>query len=372
MSTKGKIRVGILFGGRSGEHEVSVNSAYSVACALDRNQYEVVLMGIDHDGRWYALDEATLRRLSEERQAVDRVACDRIAVLPEPRSVVAGAASPAGASPALDIVFPVLHGTFGEDGCVQGLLELADLPYVGTGLLGCAVGMDKDVQKRLLRDAGLPVLPFTTLTHAAHHATSEAAGIAAAALGYPVFVKPANLGSSVGISKVMEPTDLAAALDEAFSYDDKIVMERGIRAREIECAVLGNDDPIASIPGEIRPRAAFYSYEAKYLDPNGAELLIPAPLPPALADEVRRMALAVFRTLEGAGMARVDFLLDDASGELFVNELNSIPGFTAVSMYPKLWEHSGVPYPVLLDRLIQLGLERHARRARLKRSWRER
>lgn len=372
MASKEKLRVGLLFGGRSGEHEVSVNSAYSVASALDRDKYEVVLIGIDRDGRWRALSDATLRRLSEERQALDHVASDRIAVLPEPRAAVPDAAGPVGGAPALDVVFPVLHGTFGEDGCMQGLLELADLPYVGTGLLGSAVGMDKDVQKRLLRDAGLPLLPFTTLTRASHRAGPQAAGVAAAALGYPVFVKPANLGSSVGISKVAEPKDLDAALDEAFAYDDKIVIERGIRAREIECAVLGNDDPIASIPGEIRPRAAFYSYEAKYLDPDGAELLIPAPISPELTDEVQRMALAVFRTLEGAGMARVDFLLDDDSGELFVNELNSIPGFTKVSMYPKLWEHSGIPYPALLDRLIQLALERHARRAQLRRSWRDR
>lgn len=372
MSSPGKLRVGVLFGGRSGEHEVSVNSAYSVAQALDRSRYAVSLIGIDPQGHWHAVDDATLERLNRDRLAVETSASRPVVMLPEPRSARGSTdAATAGGFPPLDVVFPVLHGTFGEDGCIQGLLELADLPYVGSGLLGSAVGMDKDVQKRLLRDAGLPVLPFATLTRAAHARSPGTAAVSAAAFGYPVFVKPANLGSSVGISRVTDPGGLDDALALAFAYDDKVVVERGIRAREIECAVLGNDAPRASIPGEVRPRAAFYSYEAKYLDPNGAELLIPAPIDAALAAEVQRLALAVFQALDGAGMARVDFLLDEGSGELFVNELNSIPGFTPVSMYPKLWEHSGVPYPALLDRLIELALERHAHRQRLRRSLRD-
>src|SRR5262249_23599558 len=267
----------------------------------------------------------------------------------------------------LDVAFPVLHGTFGEDGTIQGLLELADIPYVGAGVLGSAVGMDKDVQKRLLQAAGIPVTPFVTVT--ATRWSSERAGLEAgvADLGLPLFVKPANLGSSVGITKVHAADALAAAVATALEYDDKVLIEKGIAGREIECAVLGNEEPRASVPGEICPHAEFYSYEAKYVDENGAVLHIPAPLTEAETAAVQSLAIRVFQLLEGAGMARVDFFLEHGTGTLYVNEINTIPGFTKISMYAKLWEASGIPYRELISRLIDLALQRHARRSALKR-----
>lgn len=365
-----KLRVGVVFGGRSGEHEISLLSARSVVAALDRSKYDLTLLGIDRDGRWRHLEEAEFQQLTSAALPVVQDQGDEVAPLPvaaEPDFIERARHTPLAR---LDVVFPVLHGPYGEDGCVQGLLELADLPYVGAGLLGSAVGMDKDVQKRLLRDAGLPLLPFFVTTRGALERDPGLAARQAEQLGYPVFVKPANLGSSVGVSKVDTPDELAAAVADAASYDEKIVLERGIAAREIECAVLGNADPIASIPGEIRPNAEFYSYEAKYVDGDGASLLIPAELSPEQTRHVQELSIRVFQVLEGAGMARVDFLLDRNDGGLYVNELNSIPGFTTISMYPKLWEHSGLAYPALLDRLIELALERHARRRRLRRSFR--
>lgn len=363
-----KLRVGLVFGGRSGEHEISLRSARSVVHAIDRSKYDITLIGIDHDGGWQLLDESEFAALT----AVDNSAVvdsgRPVAMLPVPaqsKSIpIAGANAPT-----LDVVFPILHGPYGEDGSIQGFLDLADLPYVGAGVLGSAVGMDKDVQKRLLRDAGLPVLPFDTVSRARHDRNAGAVAAAAAALGYPVFVKPANLGSSVGVSKVDAAEDLDAAVALAFAYDNKIVIERGIAAREIECAVLGNDEPEASVPGEIEANASFYSYAAKYIDPQGAVLRIPAAIPPELAVRVRQLAVQVFQVLDCAGMARVDFLLDKQSGELYVNELNSIPGFTTISMYPKLWEHSGLPYPALIDRLLTLAIERHAARSRLRKTF---
>ena len=269
----------------------------------------------------------------------------------------------------LDVVFPVLHGTFGDDGTVQGLLELADIPYVGAGVLGSAVGMDKDVQKRLLQAAGVPVVPFLTVTPATWSAAPEAVRAHAASLGLPVFVKPANLGSSVGITKVTTLDALPAAVQAAFEYDTKILIERGIDGREIECAVLGNDDPQASVPGEICPQAEFYSYEAKYTDEHGAELRVPAPLTAAQTATVQHLAVRVFQLLDCAGMARVDFFLERGTDTWYVNELNTIPGFTTVSMYPKLWEASGVPYTELISRLLELAQQRHAQRRRLKRTY---
>jgi D-alanine-D-alanine ligase len=268
------------------------------------------------------------------------------------------------------VVFPVLHGTYGEDGTVQGLLELANVAYVGPGVLGSAVGMDKDVSKRLLRDSGIPVVDFRTVTASTWEKQPDDVTAVAAGLGYPLFVKPANAGSSVGVHKVKSPGELAAALRDALSFDRKVLLEKGVDAREIECAVLGNDEPQASVPGEVvlGQGHGFYSYEAKYVDPHGATIRIPAELPPSVAQEVQRLSVATFRALELAGMARVDFFLERGSHRLFVNEVNTIPGFTAVSMYPKMWEASGLPPRALMTRLVELAIERQRARRALKTS----
>ena len=265
----------------------------------------------------------------------------------------------------LDVVFPVLHGTYGEDGTIQGLLEMADVPYVGSGVLGSAAGMDKDVAKRLLRSVGLPVVDGFVLRAAPRRSVADVAAEIDAGLGWPVFVKPANMGSSVGVSRVADAGALAAALDGAFRYDTKVLVERGHAVRELECAVLGNDAPRASVVGEIVPTHAFYSYEAKYLDEHGAHLRIPADLTAEQSERLRSMAVAAFEALELAGLARVDFFLDKHSGELFVNEVNTLPGFTRISMYPKLWEATGLGYAALVDELLRLAMERHATRRAL-------
>ena len=364
-----KIRVGILFGGRSGEHEISLRSARSIVDAIDRSQYDTTLIGIDRAGRWHVLDEPGFRRLTDAALPVVDGTGTEVLLPPTPGArdlIVRG--EPRASLGRLDVVFPVLHGTFGEDGTVQGLLELADVPYVGSGVLGSAVGMDKDVQKRLLQAAGLPVVPFLTVTRRQWGTDQPAIVAAAAGLGLPLFVKPANLGSSVGITKIKTLETLAGGVATALDYDNKIIIEHGVNAREIECAVLGNDEPEASVPGEVCPHAEFYSYEAKYVDESGATLRIPAPLTPAETAAVRRLAVQVFLLLDCAGMARVDFFLDRDSKTLYVNELNTIPGFTTISMYPKLWEASGIPYTELIHRLIDLALQRHAQRSRLNRT----
>ena len=385
-----KLRVGVLFGGRSGEHEISLLSAASVLNAIDKKKYDVVPIGITKEGRWLTPSHAE-RLLKGEKPAVaeprllragDPEATYGAAVLAKGEGVVVppmpGAnhsalvpfetSAPemhAAANPIdVDIIFPVLHGTFGEDGTIQGLLELADIPYVGAGVLGSAAGMDKDVMKKLFRDAGLPIVKHVTVLRGAwRSAPSRVRKQIESALKYPVFVKPANLGSSVGISKVHDRSELGAAMDEAARFDRKIVVERGVggakrKAREIECSVLGNDEPIASIPGEIVPIKEFYDYDAKYLA-EGSELMIPAKLPRAKQKEVQRLAVQAFQAVDCAGLARVDFLMDPGTGKIFVNEINTMPGFTSISMYPKLWAASGIDYPELIDRLIQLGLERH-------------
>jgi D-alanine-D-alanine ligase len=316
-----KLRVAVLYGGRSGEHEVSIRSAKSILEALDRDKYEVSEYFISKDGKW------------EPR-----------AILPEP-----------GVNTGIDVVFPVLHGTFGEDGTVQGLLELAGLPYVGAGVLGSAVSMDKEVMKRLCRERGLPVVDYATLWRGKLDAD------ACLGLGFPMFVKPANLGSSVGISKAKDVGELRAALDLAAQFDVKVLVERGIAGRELECAVLGNEDPGASTPCEILPSQEFYDYQDKYLL-DKALTEIPARLTVAQTAEVRRLAVECYRTVCCEGMARVDFLLEAASGKLFINEINTIPGFTSISMYPKMWEASGLPMARLVDRLIELALARHTAR----------
>lgn len=346
-----KIRVGVIFGGRSGEHEVSLRSAEAVMRSLDPNKYEVVPFGITHEGRW--LTSGGARGLLPPKQTIANTlaAGSPGALTAEP-----------GQSSAIDVMFPVLHGTYGEDGTIQGLLELANLPYVGAGVLGSAVGMDKDVMKRLLRDAGLPIGDFWTLKKPGIAAFVQEMSLG---LPYPVFVKPANLGSSVGISKVHGPDELPAALDAAAQFDRKLVVEKGIDAREIEIAVLGNDDPAASVPGEIIPAREFYDYEAKYVDED-SRLLIPAPLSDQEVKEAQRLAIATFKTLEGSGIGRVDLFLERGTGKFFVNEINTLPGFTSISMYPKLWEASGVPYGELIDRLIALAIERHAEKNKLR------
>ena len=371
-----KLRVAVLFGGRSAEHEISLLSARFVVEALDRERFEPVLIGIDKTGRWLLQEEALLLgaardpRLQRLNQAMPDVA---LAAHPEP-SGGATLAIGGGEASGIDVVFPVLHGPMGEDGCVQGLLELAGVPYVGSGVLGSAVGMDKDVMKRLLREAELPIVPHVTVRRAAWDREradwiEQVAGLAGAEK-LPIFVKPANLGSSVGVRKVTDRAGIEAAIDHAFEFDLKVVCEQGVPgAREIECAVLGDDDPIASIPGEIVVDHAdgFYSYAAKYIDERGATTRIPADLSPAEVSAVQLLALRTFRALEGVGLGRIDFFLS-SDGKLYVNEINTIPGFTAISMYPKLWEASGIPARELVERLIRLALDRGARRRRLRAS----
>jgi D-alanine-D-alanine ligase len=372
-----KMRLGVLFGGRSGEHEVSLTSAASVMKALDPAKYELVPVGITREGQWRvghsafgllsgpvgddaAQGTAALQTVLEEGKAVTP------SVDPAgPKLLPLGdSLSARNARPEVDVIFPVLHGTFGEDGTIQGLLELADVPYVGAGVLASSAGMDKDVMKRLFRDAGLPVVPWELVLRKDWEDDPE--GVRKRIekrLRYPFFIKPANLGSSVGITKAHETGELQAAMDLAAQYDRKILVEKAIDAREIECAVLGNDNPEASIPGEIIPINEFYDYDAKYIK-EGSEIVIPARLSARQRERVRELSVKAFKAIDCAGMGRVDFLLDRKNGKLFVMEINTIPGFTPISMYPKLWEASGVPYSKLLDRLIELALERHRDKTR--------
>ncbi|HWR36197.1 MAG TPA: D-alanine--D-alanine ligase family protein [Clostridia bacterium] len=384
-----KLRVGILFGGRSGEHEVSLLSAASVLKAIDKKKYEVVPIGITKDGQW--LTDLHAERLlrgetkapgtdASHLRAGDPAATPGAALLAKGESVLVppvpgdcsslipfetSGAHAAAHAVDVDVIFPVLHGTFGEDGTIQGLLELADIAYVGSGVLGSSAGMDKDIMKRLFRDAGLPIVKHVTvLRNEWESAPKKVRKLVESSLKYPVFVKPANLGSSVGISKVHEGGELAAAMDEAALYDRKIVIEQGVggakrKPREIECAVLGNDNPQASVCGEIVPIKEFYDYDAKYID-EGSELILPAKLSRRLQKQVQQMAIAAFQSVDCSGLARVDFLMDPQTEKLYLNEVNTMPGFTSISMYPKLWGATGIAYTELIDRLIQLGLERYA------------
>ena len=366
-----KLRVGVIFGGRSGEHEISLRSALSIMSAMDPERYHVVPIGIARSGRWYLYDDA-VRMLGEAVSRQDELcpADAQVSLLPQPdrNPLISLAGGNAASRGGLDVVFPVLHGTYGEDGTVQGLLELAGIPYVGPGVLGSAVGMDKDVQKRLLRDAKVPVVPYGALTKADHAHQPAIARRIAEELGYPVFVKPNALGSSIGISKVKRPEDLTAAMGDAFQYDRKVLIEAACEGREFECSVLGNDDPQASLPGELVVEHGhdFYNYDSKYLDPDGASFKIPADLPSMIIDQIRTLSIATFKALSLRGMTRVDFLSSRDLKRIYVNEVNTIPGFTAISMYPKLWEVSGLPLPRLIDRLIELALEEHRERAALK------
>jgi len=315
-----KLKVAIIYGGRSGEHEVSCTSAKSIMEGMDRSRYEIIPYFIGKEGKW-----------------------EPKPILPEP-----------GGAGDIDVAFPVLHGTFGEDGTVQGLLELADVPYVGAGVLASSLSMDKDMMKRVCRENGLPVVEYAVLSRSCLDGDAVARTVP-----FPVFVKPANLGSSVGISKANNAAELEAALKLAAQYDRKIIVERGIVGREFECSVLGNENPIASQPCEILPSRDFYDYEDKYLL-GQAQTRVPAELDAAQTEEVRRLAVACYRAVECEGMARVDFLLESATKKLYINEINTIPGFTSISMYPKMWEYSGIPFSKLIDRLIELALERHA------------
>lgn len=364
-----KIRIGVIFGGRSGEHEVSLQSAKSVMAALNPDKYEVVPIGITRDGRWLTGDAmAALTEASATTQPAT--------LLPDPQSsalmrVELVETKPASLSAVteLDVIFPVLHGPYGEDGTVQGLLELANLPYVGAGVVGSAVGMDKGIFKQVMVANGIPVLPWRLFLARTWDRQPQAVlDEVEARLSYPVFTKPANLGSSVGVSKCRNRKELAAGLAEAARYDRRIIVEQGINARELEVSVLGNDDPIASVVGEIRPRREFYDYIAKYVS-DDSELIIPAELEPSVADQVRDMAVRAYRAIDCAGLARIDFLMDKDSGRLYMNEINTIPGFTQISMYAKLWQAAGVSYSELLDRLVELALERHEEKEKLKKTY---
>lgn len=384
-----KLRVGILFGGRSGEHEVSLLSAASVFNAIDKEKYEVVPIGITKEGRWLTAEHAENllegKPIHDPRplRAGDPETTPGAAVLAQGESVVVppepmhrdGGLVPfqsdatqmrraADRAINVDVIFPVLHGTFGEDGTIQGLLELADIAYVGAGVLGSAAGMDKDIMKSLFIAAGIPIVKHVTFLRGDWEKDSKKVQkLVESKLKYPVFVKPANLGSSVGISKVHNRKELGPAIEEAAKFDRKIVIEQGVggkkkKAREIECSVLGNDDAVASIPGEIVPSKEFYDYNAKYLD-EGSQLIIPAKLNKTETKKVQELAVQAFKAVDCSGLARVDFLMDPTTRKIYLNEINTMPGFTSISMYPKLWAASGLAYADLIDRLIQLGIERH-------------
>jgi len=384
-----KLRVGVIYGGRSGEHEVSVASAASIIKHLDRGRYEPIPIRIEKDGRWTLADKAptaisaadviehvrleSARSIRPGREAHLVAHPGEDTVLSIERQATSSDIDATGAATVrgvgLDVVFPVLHGPFGEDGTVQGLLELANVPYVGAGVLGSAVGMDKAVMKTLFIASNLPVGPYIVVLRPEWTAGADAVATRVAEeLRYPVFVKPANLGSSVGISKAKSDADLLTAMELALQFDRKIVIEAAVPgAREIECSVLGNDDPQASIPGEVIPSREFYDYEAKYLD-DASQVIIPADLSDTQVRDVQRLAIAAFRAVDCAGMARVDFLMSRDDGRMYLNEVNTIPGFTTISMYPKMWEASGLSYPALIDRLITLALERHAEKQQLRTS----
>jgi len=360
---KKKICVALLFGGKSAEHEISLISARNVYAAMDKKKYDIVAIGIDKQGRWFTDDKARLLCGVKQSQVEFHGMKRATAVLPgQTRTPMVRPSAGAAFAP-VDVVFPILHGPFGEDGTVQGLLKLANIPFVGAGVLGSAVGMDKDVMKRLLRDARIPIAKFLSFGRADLNAIRFAR--VKKALGLPLFVKPANLGSSVGISKVTNKDQFKRAITDAFRYDNKIVIEEFIRGREIECSVLGNEKPIASLPGEIIVQHDFYSYDAKYLDDKGARFEIPARLPKTAVKKIHALALRSYRALCCEGMARVDFFLR-ANGQVVVNEINTIPGFTKISMYPKMWQASGISYSRLIDRLIRLALERAAKENRLR------
>lgn len=372
-----KLKILVLYGGRSGEHEISLRSAASVINSLDFERFDVVPVAIDKDGRWL-LNDISLISNSSDSLPIWKNA-PRVVLPPNPNDSEEGSLvrlETLEIGSKIDVVFPVMHGPLCEDGTIQGLLELANVPYVGSGVLASAVAMDKDVTKRLLRDAGLPVVPFIAIKKETW--TRDRKELTARIVNnfeFPIFIKPANLGSSVGVHKAKNPDELESCIDDAFSYDTKVLVERFVSAREIELAVLENpiagEKPLVSVPGEIIPTSShsFYSYEAKYLDENGAELVIPAQLTPEQTEHAQSLAQDVFTTLECEGMGRVDLFMDKETGKFYVNEINTIPGFTSISMYPKLWEYSGINYSELLSRLIDLAIFRHQRKTQLVRDY---
>jgi D-alanine-D-alanine ligase len=361
-----KTVVGILFGGKSAEHEISLLSAKNVFEAIDREKFEPVLVGIDKSGRWLFLNDAQKFLLNSDDPALVSLnpSGKLTALQPETRAIIAFNNPNSFESIKIDVVFPILHGPFGEDGTIQGFLKLADIPFVGSGVLGSAIGMDKDAMKRLLRDAQIPIGKFITVKS---HEKSPSFTEAASVLGKPLFVKPANMGSSVGINKVNNEDEYNAAIKEAYQYDVKIIIEENIHGREIECAVLGNEEPVASVPGEVISSHDFYSYDAKYIDKNGAVLNIPAKLDEDTKERIQKLAVKVFQTLCCEGLSRVDFFLKE-DGEIIVNEINTMPGFTKISMYSKMWEASGVSYTQLITSLIELAVKRHEKERNLKTS----
>jgi len=381
MSTSKKIRVAVLYGGRSGEHEVSLASATNVIQNLDRELFDVVPIGIDKAGVWFLgedvfkkelTDQQPLRLLNDEERMLFKP--DSIGKQMQPVRMTSLLPQTKNAERIFDVIFPVIHGVLCEDGTVQGLLELADVPYVGCGVLSSAIGMEKDISKRLVRDAGLNVVPYLVINRAKWdrdpaYFCKEVSNT----LSWPVFVKPANTGSSVGVIKVKKAEELTDAVNNAFLYDTKVIVEQGIDAREIEVAVLESqqedNDPIVSVVGEVKPRHEFYSYTAKYLDEHGAELVIPAEISESVSDEVRRIAKTIFTVLECEGMARVDLFLERSTNKIYFNEVNTIPGFTQISMYPKLMDASGISYSELLTHLVMLAMRRHSRRTKLSREY---
>lgn len=357
-----KITVAILFGGKSAEHEVSLQSAKNVFEAIDKEKYDPILIGIDKSGRWFMPNQSNFLSNSNDPKLIKlNVSNNAIALIPQSCGQITNLNS-SKTFPKIDVVFPILHGTFGEDGTIQGLLKLANVPFVGASILGSAVGMDKDVMKRLLRDAGIPIGKFITLKK---EEAIPAYSTIKKQLGEIVFIKPANMGSSIGVSKVHNKKEFFAAIKKAFNYDIKILIEEFIKGREIECAILGNENPVASVAGEIIAHHEFYSYDAKYIDEHGASLEIPAKISAPTLKQVQNLAVKTFKVLNCEGMGRVDFFLRE-NGEVIVNEINTIPGFTKISMYPKLWEASGISYTHLIDKLIQLAIERFEKEKKLK------
>jgi D-alanine-D-alanine ligase len=369
MAEKRKIRVGLIFGGRSGEHEVSLASSQAVMANLDSEKYEIVPLGITKEGSWL-LGMEPQQLIAAEREAAGLAASETTTAVtltgdPSVRRLIPvqeGAAL--GSQGALDVIFPVMHGTYGEDGSLQGLLDMANIPYVGCGVLGAALGMDKEKMKMIFRSVGLPIVDYVVFRRSEWERSPETIMNALEqSLTYPIFVKPVNLGSSVGVNKAHDRHELEHAINVAAEYDRKILAEQGINCREFECAVLGNDEPLASVVGEIVSSNEFYDYRAKYID-GKSQAIIPADIPQEIAEEIRRQSLKAFVALDLSGLARVDFFLEKETGKVYINEVNTMPGFTEISMYPKLWEASGLPYAQLLDRLIELAIERHEDRQR--------
>ncbi|MCL1911522.1 MAG: D-alanine--D-alanine ligase [Leptospirales bacterium] len=360
------INIGILYGGKSGEHDVSLCSAASVVSGLDKNKYNITAIGVGRDGRWHVQDRPVIAddpafgkilKLEESGNWLLNHYGDGKLILTEIKT---------GRAVSLDVIFPVMHGTNCEDGRLQGMLELSSVPYVGAEAAGSAIGMDKDISKRLIKERGIAVVPWEILTY--NEWKNNKAALAKTLIenmGLPLFIKPCNTGSSVGVNKVKTSDDFSAAVESSFRFDNKLLVEKALAVREIECAVLGNENPEASCLGEIIPRHEFYSYEAKYIDSDGAELIVPAKLEPQLEKNIRDAAIKVFTSLNCFGLARVDFFVDKQTDEFYFNEINTIPGFTSISMFPKLWENSGIAYSELLDRLVSLALERHSLKKRI-------